>query len=209
MGTAYFAGGTLGWALTLFGSSPPLVYTGLGLALRTFAVFCLSLGSMGLGVGTWRIFRPERRWMVWAFSVLGAVLVAEFVRNALLERTPFVRADQLWYWPGALGRSLPFWWSTYESLRYHGLLRRRLRIGLSTPVLANKMLLWSVSGVVGSVMCFLAVAGTVFDFDYRYGAAMAATYGALGVVSATCIGLAFFPPERYLKFVARASAAAG
>lgn len=202
IGTSYVASGTLGWTFVLVGSSPALRFTPLGLALRTVGVFCMSLGSLALAVGTWRVFRPEMRALAIPIAVLAATLSADFVRNALLHRTPFVRADDAWYWPGALGRSLPIWWSTYETFRYHALLRRRLRLGLIEPVIVNKLFLWGVSGACGTSMAILAVAGTVFDFDYRYAETNLMIYGVLGAIGAAAIWLAFFPPERYVKYVA-------
>jgi hypothetical protein len=202
IGMSYFASGTLGWTLVLVGASPAFRFTPVGLALRTIGVFCMSLGSLALGVGTWRVFRPERRAVAVPLAMLAAALIADFVRNALLRGTPFVRADDAWYWPGAIGRSLPIWWSTYETFRYHALLRRRLRLGLIEPVVVNKLFLWGVSGACGTAMAILAIAGTVFDFDYRYAQTNLMIYGVLGAIGAAAIWLAFFPPERYVKYVA-------
>jgi len=206
IGMSYFASGTLGWTLVLVGSSPAFRFSPVGLALRTMGVFCMSLGSLALAAGTWRVFRPEMRALAVPLALLAAVLIADFVRNALLRGTPFVRADDPWYWPGALGRSLPIWWSTYETFRYHALLRRRLRLGLIEPVLLNKLFLWGVSGACGTSMAILAVAGTVFDFDYRHAQSTLMIYGVLGAIGAAAIWLAFFPPERYVKYVAARAA---
>lgn len=202
LATAYLAGGPLGWTLTLVGSLTANLHTPLGLTLRTIGVFFLSLGSVGLFAGVWRIFRPEHRWIGAVCALYCSVLVADFVRNAVLHGTPFLRANEPWFWPGSIGRSLPFWWSTYESLRYYALLRRRLRLGLVDPALANKLLLWGISGLAASAMSVLALAGTIFDFDYRYAKATFTAYGALGMASAVAIWLAFFPPDRYLRYIA-------
>jgi hypothetical protein len=201
LGIAYIAGGTLGWTLTLVSFAPGLLGTPAGNALRTFAVLCLSLGSMGVAIGNWRIYRPENRGIGIACAALVLVLGVEFVRNAVLHGTPFVRADDGWYWPGAIGRALPYWWSTFETIRYYLLMRRRLRFGLVQPVMVNKFFLWAVSGLCGSTTCALAVAGTVFDFEYSHASVVLSAYGALGALSAFSIWLAFFPPARYLRFV--------
>src|SRR6185503_7384223 len=80
LATAYLAGGSLGWTLTLAGSTPPILHTPLGLTLRTLAVFFLSLGAVGLAVGTWRIFRPEQPWVGVLCAGYAILLSSEFVR---------------------------------------------------------------------------------------------------------------------------------
>ena len=200
-GIGYIAAGTLGWSLVLAGHAPPIIDTPIGLAVQIAAVFFLSVGSLSVAIGTWRIFRPQHAWVGAICGVLALLLIVDFVHNAVLQHTPFVRATSPWYWPGAIGRAVAFVWSPLESTRYYRLLRLRLRLGLVEPVVVNRFLLWAISGLTSLATTVLALGGTILDVDLSHPDAFLAAYAVLGVTGALALWLAFFPPQRYLDAI--------
>jgi hypothetical protein len=121
----------------------------------------------------------------------------------------------LGHWLGWAGRTLPMLWVSIESFRYYLLLRRRLRLGLADPVLANRFLLWAI----WAAAVFLNLSA---DPAARLAYAISAGMGggelsaeiaapivlvtisvtmALGAVSAVTLFLTFFATESYRRWV--------
>jgi hypothetical protein len=103
-------------------------------------------------------------------------------------------------------------WGAGESLRYWAMMRRRVRLSLADPVLANRFLLWGLgigAAGVGSLIGNVAMTVT--------GRAMAELDGVtlsnsmFGLASAVLMWVAFLPPAAYRSWIearARASARA-
>lgn len=133
----------------------PLGLAALGLEGPVARVaFCVgtvaaSVGSMSIYVFTWRVFRPEEPWAraLAGAGMLGlaAVAVGSVVEGMHAERVtdPYLVHRQI-----LVGVS--YAWTAAESLRYWGLLRRRLVLGLADPLVANRFLLWALSGLFAS-----------------------------------------------------------
>ncbi|MGH0032946.1 MAG: hypothetical protein ACQGVC_24400 [Myxococcota bacterium] len=102
------------------------------------------------------------------------------------------------YWVGFAGRVLPFVWSAAESWRYHGLLRRRLRIGLADAAVTDRFRLWAVSatGVVCAFGVFMT--GLLTGTPVSTSPWVLAPTSLFGVVSGVTLWLAFLPPKAYL-----------
>jgi small-conductance mechanosensitive channel len=96
------------------------------------------------------------------------------------------------------GRLAMYSWASYETLRQYGLARRRVRIGLSEPLVANRFLLWGIGTLAAlgiwlhSLWRELAQRSEVTEF-----------YLVVTVLGSTCalsIWLAFFPPRAYRQW---------
>jgi hypothetical protein len=99
-------------------------------------------------------------------------------------------------------RFLCFAWGTYEAMRAYAMARRRLELGLADPVVVNRFLLFSVwFGAMGIMPVTLA--WTRFTGGVAAQAA-AAGFGpkVIGSVMIVALILTFFPPRRYLAWVA-------
>lgn len=66
-------------------------------------------------------------------------------RAAGADSFAIMEAVTPWVLPFLLLLVAVFGWAGVESARYHGLLRRRLAIGLAEPEVASRFLLWAVS----------------------------------------------------------------
>ena len=172
-----------------------------------FAAYLLGMtlvgaGSAALAVGVWRIFQPKsavaRGAAVMAAAVQGTSLLICVVNGAApLPGDPAV--GQLL---GLFGRVAVYAWGAVECLRYHGMLRRRLRLGLADPMIAHQILLWGVSATsMTATLLVLAYSNLVLGQQGLVSASVLAVTIPLGLTSSLGIWFAFFPPGFYQRLV--------
>lgn len=169
-----------------------LVVVGLGATGRTIAVALLT-------AFTWRVFRPESAWAAGLFGAILLLLSTGYAHTALVDG--FGSAS-----PGSVGwhlrigpRVVAVSWCTIEPLRFYVMARRRVALGLMTPMIANRFLLWSIWG--GACLAVL-VSAIVAQFVDVGQIANGIRAGA-GLVAGAAIGLTFFPPSAYARWVER------
>jgi hypothetical protein len=105
--------------------------------------------------------------------------------------------------------ALVFAWTGAESLGCWAKLRRRAALGLADPVVANRMLLWSVAGfatVVLSVVIALSMHAGLAPL--RHPLPLAAI-GSAAMIASVCWALVFLPPAAYLERLRRGARGAG
>ena len=113
-----------------------------------------------------------------------------------------------WFWLLYTGFTAASVWTLFEPLLFFAEMRKRLRLGLADPLVADRFLLWGIGSiarfamlVIGAVS-MLRLTGNASDF-----AAIAAptflASGLAGIAVAVCYSLAFFPSRGYLMSVAR------
>lgn len=204
IGLALFLGGGIAYALVQ--ASLSLRATSVPLALVVAKVGLLSavVGTLALHFANWRIYRPAERGAAVLFC-FGAALTA-LAAVLVFTTTPggARNVSDPVYWALSAAASLAYAWSAAESLRYHGLLRRRERIGLADPELADRFRLWG--GAASGAVAIYAI-GAVNRLLVPVGVhpiAMA-IQSCVGLVVATAIWLAFFPPEAYRRRFARSA----
>jgi hypothetical protein len=103
-----------------------------------------------------------------------------------------------WYWVGLASRSLAFAWAAIEAVLCYRRLRRQLRLGLAEPLIVNRILLWAIAAasafaIFAMIALVLAPAGAP-EFSV-----LSVVHSLLGLVGATSIWLAFFPPSFYRR----------
>jgi hypothetical protein len=155
-------------------------------------------GYVGLGVGCWRIFRPDARWPLAplaaaALALLGALSVVASSAGAESAAT-----RETAFWSGVFVGTLTFAWNAAESFRLYAQLRRRLALGLADPAVANRVLLWGVGSAAAFAMTIhglllRALGGNIVADGHRL------VSSAIGLVAAVAIWLAFFPPAAYRR----------
>lgn len=173
--------------------------------LSLLSVVAMSVGWAAVFVFTWRTFRPGSAWAQ-RLSLLGAALILGLGASNLVR---VAAADDL----AALSRYgtatlviqllalAGYAWTAVEGLRYHALMRRRLALGLADPVVANRFLLWGLTGL----FAFLTVSGSTFalltgaSYD-RIWLRLLTAVGGSGC--AVCLYLAFLPPAAWLRRLA-------
>jgi hypothetical protein len=179
------------------------------------AVFGMAVGAAGVYVFTWRTFRANSRWAGVAVGVGLSALALGFALEAIQEGFALVLFPGLGHWLGWAGRTLPMLWVAVESFRYYGLLRRRLRLGLSDPVLVNRFLLWAIWAVAVFLnlmadlvarLAYAAAAGTtsgevVPEIAAPLVMVTVSVTMILGAVSAVTLFLTFFATEDYRRWL--------
>jgi hypothetical protein len=105
------------------------------------------LGTVALYIAVWRIFRPDRRRAALGCGLGSAIAVLSIALRFASGDFPGARLEtpgMLIFW---IDRLALFVWTAFEALHYHGLLRRRLALGLADPVAANQILLWGIAAL--------------------------------------------------------------
>lgn len=191
-----FGGGCLGFGVGsvvvvagagLLGGDPvlgrTLIYVGTGLT---------SAGAAFTAVGAWRIFSPNSTpSAVFAKSMclaLAATWIAVLVEDGIADPT-----HSAFYRIGLAMRIAALGWLGTKSLSYAVLLRRRVALGLAEPLMIARFSLWGVAAV-GAALCLLLYGATVaVGLHVDALPALMALLGALGLISAFALALAFFP----------------
>ena len=201
--------------LSLMGLGYPLAIGALAegtlglLAARAFqnvSNFLIDLGFALIFVFTWRVFRSEARWAklacVTVFVLLGVhfVAVARIVAE-LASMRDAVEAARIWaFLPLGIG-ALGMLWTGFEALRYYALIEKRVALGLATPALANRFLLWGWMGITmgagaGANLYFLAT-----HIDVVADPRAQSVTSAVGLAQAVLLYLTFLPPRRYARWI--------
>lgn len=210
MGLGLFFMGGVSYPITLaafHGESLPLVVRqGMVWSHMVFNTVGMTL----IALFTLRVFRPGE---AWARGLVALVAVGYLVPMALQVFGPGVtrfletmgqgpwKLSQL----AAVGAPL---WAGWESLRYRGMLRKRLALGLVEPELVDRFRLWCVAMWCASSVTALSTALEVAGIAMMGSLAGALVVGPMGVVIAVALWLAFFPPRTYLRRVRRSAEAA-
>lgn len=183
--------------------------------LHALYLLCGNLGLFGIAVFTRRTFRPEAAWAQRLVLALGGAMVLSFAGTGWLEHFALRVLNGPAYWLGFVARVAGLVWLAIESFRYRGLLRRRLRLGLVEPLVANRFLLWGLWAVTAILLnasdplarvWYWTITGTTEVFVPEAGrpivVAMMAATSALGLAAAAMLFLTFFPTAGYRRWIA-------
>ena len=206
LGLALWCTGLLGFAL--------------GVAARTLIDFPMSrailqaldlageyVGAAALALFAWRVYRPDVGWaktlvIGWFVACLGG-LTGEIVTGEYLRYTDDIPIHGIIVPVGLAIRGFAGLWVCAESVRYHGMLRRRLVLGLAEPLVVNRVGLWAIaSGATAAGYMLSVVHRAVWGTGLVAHAWASGTTAAMALVAAVCLWLAFFPPKAYRRWIA-------
>lgn len=197
-GSAFLLLGVVGYPLSIVarGAAPA------GAGLLAAALAAQDLGSLAMGVATWRTFRPREPWARRAVGLLAAALLVGMLGDSVQAGAPSLRDGGPWYYVGFAGRAGAFLWAALEALRYHGMMRRRLVLGLADPVVTDRFRLWAISslGVCAAFATFLV--GRLTADNVATSAPVLLVTSVAGIVAGVAMLLAFVPPAAYVRSVA-------
>ena len=193
----------LAWALYLFtsASGTPLGYA-LGIASRVgvaASVLCMI-------AFTRMAFRPEggaARVVTW---LLVGALLAGFFGSGLAGDWIGMRSDLAWVWLEQCALALGYGWAALEPARYHLLMRRRVKLDLIEPLVANRFLLWSV---YAGLFCLGQLVWDVSLIFYDGISTLDVLTVGLTVGAEAALFLAVFPPVWYARCVRAAAGSEG
>jgi len=167
------------------------------------------VGFLFQGAFVWRVFRPEQ-WR--AGGLVVALLFFElasfwgFARHGTFAsgEIPF-----LWFCVELAGRVGVSCWLGFEAYRYHGLMKRRLSLGLADPVVANRFLLWSLAAIF-SIAVLITSVPPIFLDRFQHQTLLNVDlffFGAAGVTTSALYWLTFLPPAAYRRRLQNAAEA--
>jgi hypothetical protein len=180
----------------------------------------LVVSALGVNAGfgmlyvfTWRVFRPQA---LWARLFAGAGVLAMAASAAWRCHYTITQADPR-IGIEVIGQSLAqtatvvaaYGWTAFESLRYWGLMRRRARIGLAEPEVANRFLLWGLMSLfvtAGVLLNSIAMARGIAVFQSP---SILLASSTTGLAQAILLVLAFLPPRFYSNWVRARAATLG
>lgn len=182
----------------------------LGSELFQWASYAAVRVTMHLGLAcpllfTWRVFRPASRRAAAGFvaMVLASLVVLQGYASSGAFGDPLYRGA--WFWIEAAIYGIGFGWCAAEPLRFHSLMRRRLRLGLAEPLVVNRFLLWGLAccGALGAIL--VPVSFELLALANETGL-IAGLSASCALVSLVAYALAFFPPRAYGLWLERRAA---
>jgi len=156
------------------------------------------------------VFHRDVRWAGWLAAGSGLLLLAGATGSTIAGDYEGVTLDNPWFWCEWVGYTLPFAWLAWITFAEHRSASRRVRIGLTSSLVANRYLLWSIFGVL-QVAASLALIPMYVDYARHgfYSAWSDALLGGLENVSLGVLWLVFFAPALYRRWVEGGAPTAG
>lgn len=211
LGIAFLLAGASVWLLPFAASDGLPAHQARGIAFVAQAGMTATIACLVLF--TWQVFRADSAPGRW---IAGGLIAANVGAGCavLLGATPIPT--------GAVGltvilaRSTALSWLFVESLRSAQQMRRRVRLGLGDPVVANRFVLWSIwTGALACIPLFvlsLRALGVLVEPvpGEPLPAALRAILLVLAMAGAAAVAagwLAFFPPAPYRRWIASGATA--
>jgi hypothetical protein len=198
----------LGYTLMIVASLVGGAWAG---TLQTVAMVATAAGFSLLLAFTRRVFQPDARWAR-VLTVCGVLVLAAVVTHICVqvrkhgaidvEKVPL--RDTLLL-TGTV--TAAYLWTAWESLRYHGMMRRRVKVGLADPVLADRFFLWGVMALDAAVGVGITMVAAVLQVDSMRSPTVMLLSSATGLGQAALLMLTFLPPRAYLSWVHSRAAA--
>jgi hypothetical protein len=209
IGLNFLLAGAIGYALLLAAESLrvlPAPWDGRG----SFAgVACISAGAALVGLFSRAVFRPASRLAGLALAALIGWLLLGVFGSWVLHVVGIESGVGGWLgrWGPNVGLLVGYGWSAYEPLRFHRLMRRRMRIGMGDALVANRMLLWGVGTGAIAAVAGLHLVAQLFG-RYELPPSLIGVVSLLVLTTALCEWLAFFPPRAWRERFAVSEASA-
>jgi hypothetical protein len=166
---------------------------------RIFAGCC----ALTIAVFTWRVFRAAAGWAKWIVWAAGALLLAGLTISAL--EGDWEGAYPLTYrgfWLEWLAGIVPFIWFSIESLSAYSRSRRKVRVGLGDPLVANRFLLIGLYGTLASstypIYLWMYI---LYELHGVWSDPVNAILGIVEVISLAALWISFSAPDFYRRWV--------
>ncbi len=213
VGLALLLIGGIGYPMAIAAGTPGLVAASTGLDLMVVSTFVIDFGFIAVVVFTWSAFRPQEGWARALLGFLSLSYVAHAISIGISSASMTSPADVMSSalpatLAGQMLNSLAFGWTAIEAYRYWWMLRKRVAIGLSDPIVVNRFLLWAIAATCSLLTNAISWWVVFQGIDFFASTGVQAAIGVLSVSSCTAQYLAFLPPKRYLARF-RTSDAAG
>ena len=204
LGFGLFIMGGLGYPLMGVAQQATGLDLGVRIAMIVTQMLFAGVGMTGITLFTRRVFRPQERWAAWTTPLCaGAYLVLLLLQGLGAGFAATLGGSGIWFHSTYIGIAV-MGWTGWESLRYHGLMRRRLAIGIADPVVVDRFRLWAISMFAAAAISTIGVLlQRIFGISINGTTAGHLLVGPLGLVISISLWLAFLPPAGYLERVRR------
>ena len=207
-GLSYVGAPALGYPLAVVASQLPN---------RAIAVPMYCLGEVLLVSGcccflffTVTVFRPGVRWaasMAWLGSLVlvasGVGIVHAFV--SYLNAADITAHARLPLSGMVAVLLLSYVWTALEGFRYYRMMRKRMALGLAEPVVTNRFLLWTLSGLTSvSWISYSAILLAAGENLARNPVNVSVTCAG-GILNTVFLVLIFMPPAAYTRWIERSA----
>jgi hypothetical protein len=206
LGTSFLLWGT---AYFLYEASYLLLGESRAAPFLFSALIADALGTLAFAAFTRRVFRSDERWARWLVVATAVGLVVGLGAAAWLGRWEgLYTITNPWFWPGWLASTVPLGWMAAEGILQHRGARRRQRLGLCDAATCHRFLLWSIAGVIWSLLQFVVIFQYLeYDTTLRWGFALGTIVGCLEIAPVVAVWLVFYPPAFYRDWIRRGEAA--
>jgi hypothetical protein len=176
----------------------------------------VSLLANALGIGSFFVFTVSvfRPGALWAHALAGAAIAGMAMSSIGIVASIALAPSAASSFAVSYGWSATFqWicvicfgWMGFEGLGEWWSSRRRLALGLSDPVVSNRLLMWGLFGVSTTLLCLVLAAVQMSGQPYATSLTAQLGQALFGFSSSLAATLAFFPPRAYLALVRRPAA---
>jgi hypothetical protein len=149
------------------------------------------------------VFRPDSTWASALVGLCSLLLLAGTALGAIGGEDVY-SFDSPWFLIQWAGYTTPCAWMCVEALLSQRGARKRVRLGLCEPIVANRYLLLALFGGFQCVAC-LADLSFAADISGNQAVSMVSDVllGSSEIASVAVLWLAFFPPLFYVNWITR------
>ncbi len=110
------------------------------------------------------------------------------------------------FWLEWVGYTLPFGWAAAEAFHQYLQARRRVSIGLCEPSVCNRLLLWSLFGLIQVLGSFVLIGQyAAYERENVFSSSWDYLYGGTMIAALLVMWFAFFPPASFVRWVNRST----
>jgi hypothetical protein len=173
------------------------------------SLLALHLGTATLGLFTRAVFRSRERWALWLVAGIFGCLIVGLTGSVWVGDW---RGEQPlsnpWWWVTRVGVAVPVFWMGAEGLTQFGKARQRQRLGLCTPMVSNRYLLWGLAGALWAILDIVDwVDFIVYELTGQWSDVLYVIVCWLEIAPGLLVALVFFPPAFYRRWVNSAAPA--
>ena len=170
----------------------------------------LHMGTIAFLLFTRKVFRSRERWATWLVAGTIVCLVAGVGGSARVgDWEGFYPLSNPWYWLEWVGRTAPMAWMGIEGFVQYRRARPRRRLGLCDPLVCNRFLLWSLTGMLWVFLELVIIAQNIdYEINQRWTSSLDFAVSLLELLPVVVIWFVFFPPVSYRNWIANRAAIA-
>jgi hypothetical protein len=170
----------------------------------------LYLGTVTFAVFTRAVFHNQQRWALWLIvGITGCLFVGVTGSSSVGDWNGELPLSNPWWWFTRVGTAAPLVWMAVDGFIQYVKSRRRQQLGLCTPQVRNRYLLWSLTGAFWVVLELVDVAQyVVYESTGSWSDSLVVLIGFLETIPGGIAWLIFFPPAFYRRWIDGAAPAA-